>query len=597
MEKVKLRAAVKVSFGLLLFVLGVWACLSVAHSESLHSFVKLKPGRLVALDSCVSPSAPSDFAVYDAGVADPISLRWSDNSVTEMGYDIERCTGVACSDFSLLDSLDPDVESYNDTDVILGETYSYRVKAVGCEDSDYSSVVTAVASYNYGYPGNGFGRTEPNVLGQFLFDESSTQIVDSSGLVFTQAGTPTYSVSLPTNYHGLNKCVRYVSAADSDHHSDTIGTHYNLGTGNFKIEFWYTMISNIPDDAHHVFDFRTGATGRGYRMYFDTSNANDIYFELQSTDDTNNVSKWTTLTDLDDGFPHFVEIIGNRAGSLIGKIDGVTMSGSDLSLASFVGKSINTTEAVMGNIHTGVGNRHAYSFDGAICEFRVSANTTNTSVGAFVPAPTDKATLTMVSGDLKSSILGDTYVATGTPTYAVAGNISSGAECAGSGGAYFIDATINSSLNPGTQNFVLILDAAANNAGTAYQYIYDAGNAGSPLLSGYTVSADNTNLYFAINDGVNFHYTYVARAGIFPKDGTEHKLKFIVNKTLASVIFVIDDVVRTTSNNGTALSTVGSVASALGAAFCSASASPDNQTFDGTVYGWQFAKNTLTYDY
>ncbi|MBI5203469.1 MAG: fibronectin type III domain-containing protein, partial [Nitrospirae bacterium] len=76
-----------------------------------------------------------------------INLAWTDNTASETGFTIERCTGAGC-DFSVKDTftVGANVIAYSDTSVCNSTTYSYRVKAVNSTvpwDSGYSNTVPA----------------------------------------------------------------------------------------------------------------------------------------------------------------------------------------------------------------------------------------------------------------------------------------------------------------------------------------------------------------------------------------------------------------------------------------------------------------------
>lgn len=74
-----------------------------------------------------------------------IELRWTDNSTIELGFEVERRV-QGTPDFTLRQSLGRDVTTWRDTQLDLGETYEYRVKALGYGgDSGYSNVTAATA--------------------------------------------------------------------------------------------------------------------------------------------------------------------------------------------------------------------------------------------------------------------------------------------------------------------------------------------------------------------------------------------------------------------------------------------------------------------
>src|SRR6185369_1919223 len=78
---------------------------------------------------------------YDRGILNPptnltaqtlsgtsIKLTWSDNSLTEDGFRIQRCKQFNCSYFELLTELGPGVKTYTNTVLDNDTYYSYRVK-------------------------------------------------------------------------------------------------------------------------------------------------------------------------------------------------------------------------------------------------------------------------------------------------------------------------------------------------------------------------------------------------------------------------------------------------------------------------------------
>ena len=70
-----------------------------------------------------------------------INLTWDDNNGYEIGYILERYADGG--DFAVVAELDADATQYLDTGLILGTTYSYRIKTLSeIQQSDYSSPAT-----------------------------------------------------------------------------------------------------------------------------------------------------------------------------------------------------------------------------------------------------------------------------------------------------------------------------------------------------------------------------------------------------------------------------------------------------------------------
>ncbi|MCX6174920.1 MAG: T9SS type A sorting domain-containing protein [Ignavibacteriales bacterium] len=73
------------------------------------------------------------------------NLTWTDNSTSETGYSIERKDGNASSanNYSVVQTVTANSNSYTDQNVTAGSTYTYRIRAVNNNaESDYSSTST-----------------------------------------------------------------------------------------------------------------------------------------------------------------------------------------------------------------------------------------------------------------------------------------------------------------------------------------------------------------------------------------------------------------------------------------------------------------------
>jgi hypothetical protein len=84
--------------------------------------------------------APTNLsATADSG---RISLQWTDNAGSELGYSIERCTGRNCSGFVEVGRVAANVRSFVDSGVASNTQYRYRVRAFNAtSNSAYSNVV------------------------------------------------------------------------------------------------------------------------------------------------------------------------------------------------------------------------------------------------------------------------------------------------------------------------------------------------------------------------------------------------------------------------------------------------------------------------
>lgn len=75
-----------------------------------------------------SPKAPTGLTVTSVG-KNSISLRWTDNSTDEAGFEIQRCTGTACTTFAKVGESGANVATFTNGLLLANTTYSYRVRA------------------------------------------------------------------------------------------------------------------------------------------------------------------------------------------------------------------------------------------------------------------------------------------------------------------------------------------------------------------------------------------------------------------------------------------------------------------------------------
>ena len=90
------------------------------------------------------PTVPAGLTATAAG-STQIDLVWgaSSDNVGVVGYRLERCEGVSCSNF--VEVAPPAGTSYSDTGLVAATTYRYRVRAVDAAGnlSGYSLVASA----------------------------------------------------------------------------------------------------------------------------------------------------------------------------------------------------------------------------------------------------------------------------------------------------------------------------------------------------------------------------------------------------------------------------------------------------------------------
>ncbi len=89
------------------------------------------------------PTAPTNLTAK-AVSRSQINLAWTDKSTNENGFKIERCTGVACTNFVQKATVGANITSYTDTGLSPRTTYRYRVRAYNAAgNSTYSNTAKA----------------------------------------------------------------------------------------------------------------------------------------------------------------------------------------------------------------------------------------------------------------------------------------------------------------------------------------------------------------------------------------------------------------------------------------------------------------------
>jgi titin len=113
------------------------------------------------------PNSPSLTGSY----ADPsVNLTWTYTGTTHTGFVLEKALGTGT--FTVLANLGKDVRAYNDSSVIVGNTYSYRIKAViATGDSAYGTfTITIGGGSGSDYGISDYGGANPSNEGTIIRD-------------------------------------------------------------------------------------------------------------------------------------------------------------------------------------------------------------------------------------------------------------------------------------------------------------------------------------------------------------------------------------------------------------------------------------------
>jgi len=84
------------------------------------------------------PAAPSDLS--GKGLPGRVQLSWDDNSGDEDGFNIYR--GTSSTNLTLVDTVSPNVTSYQDSDLVRRTTYYYKVCAYNSNGESCSAVIS-----------------------------------------------------------------------------------------------------------------------------------------------------------------------------------------------------------------------------------------------------------------------------------------------------------------------------------------------------------------------------------------------------------------------------------------------------------------------
>ncbi len=152
--------------------------------------------------------APTDIPIDPSGLAavamsfTEIALDWQDESNNETGFIIERCQGVGCGDFAVIQLVGANVNSYSDPTVLADQSYSYRVQAVktGSGASGFSNTASAVTSVP-GDPVNLFATTVTGSQIALTWDDDAVNELNMEVERCTGDGCSDFStlVTLPAN--------------------------------------------------------------------------------------------------------------------------------------------------------------------------------------------------------------------------------------------------------------------------------------------------------------------------------------------------------------------------------------------------------------
>lgn len=241
-------------------------------------------------------------------------------------------------------------------------------------------------TYGPGYPAS--GDVEPNVVAQWLFSESSGDIVDEvSGITLTQNETDTsyaYNQTISSGSYaplspGIMGDTNPSSIPRFDKASGTSSLDVASGS-NVTVEAYFTIASFVANEFIGFFCMDPGSEAAGLMAFYLATGANEAAARL------------VIYVRSDDGTIHYNELAPNSG--LFGSSDPVKLrfvinksstseiiqDGTSLGTASATGlsgKAITNNSARIGGIWSSLGRMRGVTFYAV----RVSHNATNNSGG------------------------------------------------------------------------------------------------------------------------------------------------------------------------------------------------------------------------
>ena len=89
------------------------------------------------------PAKPTGLTATNVS-GSQIDLFWTDNSNNEEGFEIESCESFGCTNFAGITTVGANINTFSNTNLTAGVTYSYRVRAYNADgSSSYSNAATA----------------------------------------------------------------------------------------------------------------------------------------------------------------------------------------------------------------------------------------------------------------------------------------------------------------------------------------------------------------------------------------------------------------------------------------------------------------------
>jgi len=267
---------------------------------------------LPVLSDTTPPSDPSGLVATAVG-SSQINLTWtaaSDNSGST-DYRVERCQGVSCTNFVQIATTT--TNSYSDTGVIGGTSYSYRIRAAdssGNQSLNYTSIISATT---------GGSAVLPGLVAAYGFAAGNgTTTADASGnnLTGTLAGGTTWTTA-----------GKYGNALAFD----GMTSYVDLGnppalqlTGSMTWSAWIFATANPPDDGQII--AKSGAND-GWQFKTSPDTGPHTFGVAVSAGTTAHTQRYSTATRALNTWYHVTGVYNATAQTLDIYVNGVLDNG------------------------------------------------------------------------------------------------------------------------------------------------------------------------------------------------------------------------------------------------------------------------------
>lgn len=109
----------------------------------------------IEVTAATKPLAPTNLTGTASGTGQQATISWKDNAFNEVGFKIERCQGMNCTNFLQIGTRTTNVTSFLNTGLTPNSFYRFRVRAYnGVGNSAYTNVLNLDTTIKPGTPSN-----------------------------------------------------------------------------------------------------------------------------------------------------------------------------------------------------------------------------------------------------------------------------------------------------------------------------------------------------------------------------------------------------------------------------------------------------------